>query len=562
MRPVRPVREHGRHIYAYCNIRTKQVIYSLSAAANSHAAIKQLPDLGANNTPTALRKDLWKPLYTLSLPTNSESHRAQGLDAFRKLREYRKLHELNWEPPLALSKPYSDAEIEDIKDALQQRGGNKKETPYDIIKRRKRRMRERVIMDQKANSVADLAAVLWEQEEAGKKTLQAQRELRRGEVEEMLGLAIEASRGEIEEVDRRIAEAKRMIEEKEAPEGMSRNELKANLHRMMSKRGKMVFADSAVKGLLETNEMDEGLKKMMADLFITRAEDRVKSWKQKAQSADAEDTAGHAKKLQKAEADLRERMQTVREFFGDLQTPTGASPPTTQANAAATGRNSSPKRILVPYVPGEAPALRLSKDSTHSSLGPASEDQANPDLIDLLPPFPARTEKTVPKRGPLSARIKRQNAPVFGLEGVKVKWQHTLDAEYAASWPSSIIHEPMGWVRHNAPKGDMEAIEDVAILNGRAPRRPENKSGSDVLVGEGEGGPALSTVKRERIRGPMVERALKEVLDEVNLPGEERQRLDMERYKKGRETSRKAAKEANKRRAHEEESKSGEAVVE
>lgn len=28
------LKEHGRYIYAYCNIRTKQVVYSLSQSVN------------------------------------------------------------------------------------------------------------------------------------------------------------------------------------------------------------------------------------------------------------------------------------------------------------------------------------------------------------------------------------------------------------------------------------------------------------------------------------------------------------------------------------------------
>ena len=142
--------EHGRHIYAYCHARTNQVVYSLTrtlhvsiytivppqcltdiAFRQNHDALKQLPDLGANNKDASLRKDLWKPLWIVSLPDGPDGLK-QGLNAFRKLREYRKLHETNWEPPALLSKPFSQKDIEKLQAELDDRGGAKKETVYDL----------------------------------------------------------------------------------------------------------------------------------------------------------------------------------------------------------------------------------------------------------------------------------------------------------------------------------------------------------------------------------------------------------------------------------------------
>lgn len=97
--------------------------------------MKQIPFLGKKSVPAALRKDLWRPMAAVSFPVA-----LQGLQAYRKLREFRKMHELSWDP-------------EDFR--------------VDEHHMMSKKQRGRKLMDQKANTVADLAAVLHQQEQAG-----------------------------------------------------------------------------------------------------------------------------------------------------------------------------------------------------------------------------------------------------------------------------------------------------------------------------------------------------------------------------------------------------------
>lgn len=104
--------------------------------------------------PAVIRKDMWRPLLTVHFPSE-----AQGLAALRKLREYRKLHELSWsqadrtrvrrEETVAAKK-----EFEELGAKIQKK----------TRARQAKRERGRLIMDQKANAIADLAAVLKEQD--------------------------------------------------------------------------------------------------------------------------------------------------------------------------------------------------------------------------------------------------------------------------------------------------------------------------------------------------------------------------------------------------------------
>jgi len=224
--------------------------------------------------PPKLRKDLWKPLYTVTIPRvpnafpalsagGSEAtplQNAQGLDAFSKLREYRRLHELYWEPTEELSRKYSKAEIEKLDEAYEKRGGSKKESVYDIIKREKKKLRRGIVMDQKANSVADLATVLLTQERDGEvryeRQLEERRDGRRREVVKMLRYAREVEDNGLEFLDGEIEERNMVITKMKGDkaaeqDGPSRTQMKQELHVMRKRRQAMAWASEEVKRVLK-----------------------------------------------------------------------------------------------------------------------------------------------------------------------------------------------------------------------------------------------------------------------------------------------------------------------
>ncbi|KAI6858475.1 hypothetical protein KC323_g6958 [Hortaea werneckii] len=259
-RPTNP--GHGRYIYAYAHTRTSQVLYSLTRHLTPSQLSKQLPDLGANHADSKLRKDLWQPFFTLCLP-ETESGDRQGLHAFKKLREYRKLHELSWKPSPLLSKPWTEGEIEELKQTLNTRGGNKKESVYDLIKREKKKMRVREVQDQKANSIADLAAVLLEQEDLGALTgpmrEAEKKELRQKEVTEMLDLAAQADAGGLQKLGEEVAQMQTRIEElpdgqEDAVTGLSKTKLKHELYKMNGRKLRMEFSVNAVRQARNAHE--------------------------------------------------------------------------------------------------------------------------------------------------------------------------------------------------------------------------------------------------------------------------------------------------------------------
>lgn len=97
-----------------------------------------MPYAGKKSIPSHIRKDIWHPLCVLSFPSHS-----QGLDAYQKMREFKMLHETAW-----------DLDTMTVKDG--KHAGKKLNDKKE---------RGKVIMDQKANSIADMAATLFLQEQ-------------------------------------------------------------------------------------------------------------------------------------------------------------------------------------------------------------------------------------------------------------------------------------------------------------------------------------------------------------------------------------------------------------
>ncbi|KAF2026473.1 hypothetical protein EK21DRAFT_74183 [Setomelanomma holmii] len=140
---------HGEIIYVFRNIKTNQIIYSLQPLLNNHH-LEQLPFIGKHSKPPVLRPDEWSPHCVVTLPTSEQGH-----NAYRKLREFRKLHEMAWD------KTHKEWKGLDIKHRIKK------------------------IMDQRANMSADLAEVLRIQETHGRKMTEARDEQEAKAVEYM-----------------------------------------------------------------------------------------------------------------------------------------------------------------------------------------------------------------------------------------------------------------------------------------------------------------------------------------------------------------------------------------
>jgi hypothetical protein len=117
---------------------------------------------GKKTVPATLRKDMWTPYFSMHFPSPTT-----GLEAYRLLREFSIRRQLS--PPTDII-TNSDANLsrKRPKDPLEAEKWDKEWKPR-MGQIMQKKLRARILMDQKATSVADVAAVLTIQEEKAEK---------------------------------------------------------------------------------------------------------------------------------------------------------------------------------------------------------------------------------------------------------------------------------------------------------------------------------------------------------------------------------------------------------
>ncbi|SPO02750.1 uncharacterized protein DNG_05425 [Cephalotrichum gorgonifer] len=125
---------HGEKIWVFNELRSKLVVYSHTPVLDVYKAHQQIPFVGKKSKPSKIRKDLWRQLAMVEFPAGRGD---VGQSVYAKLREFRRRHELEWDDSLYFEQT--------------PKGGKRVLT---------RQERGKKVLEQKANAVADLAAVL------------------------------------------------------------------------------------------------------------------------------------------------------------------------------------------------------------------------------------------------------------------------------------------------------------------------------------------------------------------------------------------------------------------
>ncbi|KAI0440489.1 transcriptional regulation of mitochondrial recombination-domain-containing protein [Xylaria telfairii] len=121
---------HGEKIFVFNHFVDGFTVYSHKSVLKANHAFRQIPFNGKKLRPAKLRKDYWRPMAMIQFP---EGHGEAGRSVFQRLRECKKLHEYSWGD-----------------DVLYGESGRTLTT----------RERGRRLNNQRANTIADMAAVL------------------------------------------------------------------------------------------------------------------------------------------------------------------------------------------------------------------------------------------------------------------------------------------------------------------------------------------------------------------------------------------------------------------
>ncbi|RMZ85591.1 hypothetical protein DV737_g646, partial [Chaetothyriales sp. CBS 132003] len=154
-------RNQGLNIFAYFHVRTHQVVYSLSRVLQASQVLPQLLFHGKKTVPSGLRRDHWRPYFSVHFPSTPAGARA-GLVAYQRLREFSARRQLS--PDLDALRHTEETVAQWFKREdpidLHVKMLDKKERPPKIGRVMGIGPRARKIMEQKATSVADTAFVL------------------------------------------------------------------------------------------------------------------------------------------------------------------------------------------------------------------------------------------------------------------------------------------------------------------------------------------------------------------------------------------------------------------
>ncbi|KAI0554253.1 transcriptional regulation of mitochondrial recombination-domain-containing protein [Xylaria curta] len=121
---------HGEKIFVFNHFVDGMTVYSHNPVLKANHAFRQIPFNGKKLRPAKLRKDYWRPMAMIQFP---DGQGEVGRSVYQRLRECKKLHEYSWDDSV-----------------LYGEGGQTLTV----------RQRGRRLNDQRANTIADMAAVL------------------------------------------------------------------------------------------------------------------------------------------------------------------------------------------------------------------------------------------------------------------------------------------------------------------------------------------------------------------------------------------------------------------
>ncbi|PVH91935.1 hypothetical protein DM02DRAFT_606007 [Periconia macrospinosa] len=346
--------KHGTIIYVFRNDKSNQVIYSLSEMMENYH-LEQLPFMGKHSKPPVLRPDEWLPYFVVKFPTPEQGHQA-----FRKLREYRKLHETTWD----------------------------KTHPQWLKLSKEKRMKK--IMDQAANSVADLAAILKHQEKQAK--------LMRKTLDEHHARTTALLQKRWHEINELAA----MSTAKDRRDGDSVKWLNTQISNLTWQQGLKHNQDDVNQRRLETAKRSHEIRLRKIE-FAQRKSQQFKEWEEKlSKQATLANEPGAEERL----AELKEDHAILKE---DLANPDPENPPT----------------------PEEIEADRAKMKETHTQIQRLEAAFTAKDQLDNQTHYIFRTI--------LPRQLKKEPPQPFSMDGVTVSWADLRDLEYVGAWPRKVV---------------------------------------------------------------------------------------------------------------------------
>lgn len=198
--------------------------------------LKQLNYYGKQTQAQEIRRDLFQPFAEIITPSPEF-----GMNVYQKLREYRHVRDYHW-----TFRPTNQEVQETLEKAIEKKRMPKFDSRLPTLKER-----GKLLMDQKASTIADMAHILWRETESArrKKTLEEQgtkklERIKRAKWAEVKNMALRARAGELEKYNSWVLRREDAIKAAETDKNKALG--KKGLMMLKIKRNELLRAKEAV----------------------------------------------------------------------------------------------------------------------------------------------------------------------------------------------------------------------------------------------------------------------------------------------------------------------------
>lgn len=275
--------------------------------------------------------------------------------------------------------------------------------------------RRKMILDQRAASIADLAAVLAEQDRIGQANAEHIIKTRQSLATVLVPLADSASKAQIGDLEKQVSDLRMQLHATNTDKTT-----KKSLQTTIADLEKDLQSRRHIRELLSRPRIEPqriATNSLLLESIIATL-DPTTLWRMHQERAmgqsyadgEAQEEAETARRLAVRESrrQARERSMTVR--------PATIKPGSTSRNPTAAA--------AAQIAPATAPPRSTTTTATQTITAYISG---------------------------ILAAIRRGPPRTYTTQGVEIKWTNPLDAEYATEWPRAVTHGPLGYARHTAP---------------------------------------------------------------------------------------------------------------
>ncbi|KAE9986349.1 hypothetical protein EG328_005852 [Venturia inaequalis] len=227
---------HGKYIWLFSHIKTHQVLCALSPHPKEHKMLKQLTFYGKQTQAQEIRADLFQPFAAIVTPSPEF-----GMNVYQKLREYRHVRDYQW-----TFRPTTKEVEETLEKAMEEKRLPRFDQTLPTLKER-----GKLLMDQKASTIADLAHILSRETKSArikkareKGKAKKARRLKEAKWTEVKELALKAEAGELQKFNSLVMRREDAIQAAETPKKKALG--KKGLMMLKIKRNQLLRAKEGV----------------------------------------------------------------------------------------------------------------------------------------------------------------------------------------------------------------------------------------------------------------------------------------------------------------------------